>query len=152
MRLTRICYIHFKAFYLITGYSKMMTYHTDGSCNPNPGKGGWCRIRSDWQEMGGTVAETTNNEMELLAIYNACLDANPYDKIVTDSLWCMKAISWEWRVKCHLELLRNVQNRVRLLRIDISRVKWHWRDKMNIRADKLAKMFANKELEGPLIK
>ncbi len=44
--------------------------YTDGSCNPNPGTGGWAAI-IDGAEHSGRVESTTNNRMELLAVINA---------------------------------------------------------------------------------
>ena len=44
--------------------------HTDGSCRPNPGPGGWAAIL--WAsgmelELGGGAPDTTNNRMEMTA-------------------------------------------------------------------------------------
>ncbi len=49
--------------------------YTDGSCEPNPGKGGWGAVlinpNGERSEIYGAVHEdtTTNNRAELLAIY-----------------------------------------------------------------------------------
>lgn len=49
--------------------------HTDGSCDPNSGHGGWSAIiqyfrKSDFveREFSGAVKDTTNNRMELTAV------------------------------------------------------------------------------------
>lgn len=48
---------------------------TDGSCQPNPGAGGWAAILQgpggDEREISGAEADTTNNRMELRAAIEA---------------------------------------------------------------------------------
>ncbi|MDB5238340.1 MAG: Ribonuclease [Candidatus Kaiserbacteria bacterium] len=47
---------------------------TDGASKGNPGKGGWGAIVADREkvrELGGSEANTTNNRMELQAVYEA---------------------------------------------------------------------------------
>ncbi len=99
---------------------------TDGSCEPNPGPGGWGFV---WVEKGGIVLErwggevqTTNNRMELTALIEA-YKALPEDTEITvhsDSQLCVKTINewaagWErrgWRRKGgpikNLELVREL--------------------------------------------
>lgn len=54
-------------------------YYTDGACSPNPGKGGWAWIRVEdgiiTARDGGAKICSTNQVMELTAVYNACADA-----------------------------------------------------------------------------
>lgn len=74
---------------------------TDGSCEGNPGPGGWGYV---WVEDGEIVAEdcghdpdTTNNRMELTALIHA-FRALPDDATVTvhsDSQLCVKTVN-EW--------------------------------------------------------
>jgi len=45
--------------------------YTDGGCRGNPGPGGWgaiLRWGQHYKELSGFVAETTNNQMELMAV------------------------------------------------------------------------------------
>ena len=48
-----------------------VTLHTDGACLGNPGPGGWAAILQ-WGEhesvLSGGLADTTNNQMELMAV------------------------------------------------------------------------------------
>jgi ribonuclease HI len=44
---------------------------TDGSCNPNPGKGGWAFALNKEEYRNGTVPDTTNNRMEMTAVAEA---------------------------------------------------------------------------------
>ncbi len=74
---------------------------TDGSCDPNPGPGGWGFV---WVEDGrilaekhGYEADTTNNRMELTGLIEA-FEVLPADGVVTvhsDSQLCVNTIN-EW--------------------------------------------------------
>ena len=51
-----------------------VTIYTDGSCEPNPGVGGWAALliyKSRRKEISGSEAESTNNRMELTAAIKA---------------------------------------------------------------------------------
>lgn len=81
---------------------------TDGSCDPNPGPGGWGFV---WVERGeiieaqhGMDADTTNNRMELMALIQAYehlpCDANL--TVYSDSQLCVNTVNqwaagWEKR-------------------------------------------------------
>lgn len=75
---------------------------TDGSCNPNPGPGGWGAVcvRSGavlWQTCGGE-AVATNNRMELLAIIVALHrlpEGDSSEVIYSDSQLCVRTLN-EW--------------------------------------------------------
>src|SRR5690349_10992965 len=48
--------------------------YTDGSCQPNPGKGGWAailRFKNHEKIITGNDPNTTSNRMELMAAINA---------------------------------------------------------------------------------
>ncbi len=81
---------------------------TDGSCEPNPGPGGWGFV---WVEDGeivrqksGFEPDTTNNRMELMALIEA-YEALPADGVVniySDSQICVNTVNqwaagWEKR-------------------------------------------------------
>ncbi len=74
--------------------------YTDGACRGNPGPGGWAAVlRSGAHEktLQGSVAQTTNNRMELTAAVSA-LQAltRPASVVVyTDSKYVQQGIS-EW--------------------------------------------------------
>ncbi len=74
---------------------------TDGSCEGNPGPGGWgfVWVENDEivQERCGSDADTTNNRMELTALIEA-LRVLPEDAEITvysDSQLCVKTVN-EW--------------------------------------------------------
>ena len=89
----------------------MITYYTDGSCEPNPGAGGFAVIKDMkpcvlGSEPGG--GETTNIRMEGLAIIAALKDAGGAPcEIYSDSEFWIKVITiwslpWEangWKKK-----------------------------------------------------
>lgn len=60
---------------------------TDGSCPKNPGHGGWALVVEEGGElkqvMGGGVAQTTNNIMELTGVREALVLATDLDRGVT---------------------------------------------------------------------
>jgi ribonuclease HI len=89
----------------------MITYYTDGSCEPNPGAGGYAVIK-DMKPivLGGEPGggETTNIRMEGLAIIAALKDSKGQPcEIYTDSEFWIKVITiwslgWEknnWQKK-----------------------------------------------------
>lgn len=87
----------------------MIIYYTDGSCDPNPGTGGFSVIRDmEPKVLGGEPHPTTNIRMEGLAIIAALKDANGKDcEIFSDSEFWIKVITiwslpWEkngWKKK-----------------------------------------------------
>ena len=156
-----------KFFFLII--MAIYTYYTDGAAtmvNRN-GKylrqaGGWAFIcLKDGEEISsqsGGCPLTTNNEMELYAIYASILDyleiANDDDSLVicSDSAYCINifkswAHGWQkrgWRksdgkpiqnleiIKAIWELMSGVED------INFRKVKSHSRDRLNNKVDKLA--------------
>ena len=62
--------------------------YTDGSCIPNPGKGGWAWIAifSDGKEIqnSGSKQNTTNNYMEISAVLNCLTFFQNYKDYVLD--------------------------------------------------------------------
>lgn len=99
---------------------------TDGSCEGNPGPGGWGVVWVEDDEIvheaHGSDSSTTNNRMELRALIEAyrMLPADSDAKIYSDSQLCVKTINewaagWEargWRRKsgpiANLELVQEL--------------------------------------------
>ena len=55
----------------------MIKIYTDGSCLKNPGNGGWAaiiNINDKIKKISGSVKNTTNNKMELMAPIKALQD------------------------------------------------------------------------------
>ena len=99
---------------------------TDGSCEGNPGPGGWGVVWVEDDEIldtaSGTDPETTNNRMELAALI-AAYRMLPEDSVIdvySDSQLCVKTVNewaagWEkrrWRRKsgpiANLELVKEL--------------------------------------------
>jgi len=113
---------------------------TDGSCEGNPGPGGWGFAWVEDDEIvhqgSGTEPETTNNRMELMALIQAYrhLPADAEVTIYSDSQLCVKTVNewaagWErrgWRRKsgpiANLALVKELWH----LANDHPRVKLQW--------------------------
>lgn len=86
----------------------MSIYYTDGSCEPNPGNGGFAVIKDMEVCYLGGEPDSTNIRMEGLAIMTALVDANGEEcTIYTDSEFWINvitkwSIAWEkngWKKK-----------------------------------------------------
>ena len=129
----------------------MILYYTDGSCEPNPGNGGFAVIKNMavgvlGGEPGG--GETTNIRMEGLAIIAALKDADGQEcEIFTDSEFWINVITkwsvaWErngWKKKGgeikNLDIVKEVCPLYRSSRATLTWVRGHADDKGNIMAD-----------------
>lgn len=74
--------------------------YTDGACSGNPGPGGWgvvLRYKGHEKELYGSMAETTNNQMELMAAIEGlnALSRSCVVDLYTDSTYVMKGVT-EW--------------------------------------------------------
>lgn len=89
---------------------KQAAYYTDGSCGGNPGVGGWAYVEAIPCDRGiktnivtGNKQLTTNNEMELTAVYMALvksLKTNRYEvTIYSDSSYVVNAITKGWLLR-----------------------------------------------------
>ena len=137
-----------------------MICYTDGSCQGNPGPGGFgVVVLDDNENLITTYSEqydyTTNNKMELSAILWAFLKYGSKDKTLTvysDSAYCINTLtnwvfSWEknnWKKSDNkspenLDLIKpffkHLQNG---FFIDLRKIKGHAGDKWNELADQLA--------------
>jgi ribonuclease HI len=133
---------------------------TDGSCEGNPGRGGWAWV---WVEDGeirgeerGTDPDTTNNRMELTALIRG-LGALPEDaeiEVFSDSELCVRTLNewaagWEargWRRKsgriANLELVREAYRLARARpRARLRWIKAHDGSRWNEYVDALASSY-----------
>ncbi|GHT71639.1 hypothetical protein AGMMS50239_40830 [Bacteroidia bacterium] len=136
-----------------------MKIYTDGSCQLNPGIGGWSfviipNIKSDRIIISaGGNPSTTSNRMELTAILRAlafCMDSGFMDDITvfTDSQYAARAISENWIerwVDCNFKNIKNqdlwlqIYKYICKLNVNVVWVKGHNGDMYNELADRLAK-------------
>jgi len=129
---------------------------TDGSCDPNPGPGGWAAIivnGENRQELKGFEKYSTNNRMELTAALEALRKVDPTKaiRIYTDSQYLQKGVTewmknWKernWKRKGGA--LANVALWQALSKeIDRRKIHWQWirghaGHPMNEKADRLAR-------------
>jgi ribonuclease HI len=117
----------------------MIKIYTDGSCLNNPGNGGWAAIINDNEiikKISGSVKDTTNNKMELMAPIMALqeIDKNNEIEIYTDSQyvrlgiteWIHKWIKNNWQTS-KKEPVKNKELWMQLYELTKSyNIKWIW--------------------------
>ena len=117
----------------------MIKIYTDGSCLKNPGNGGWAaiiNINDKIKKISGSVKDTTNNKMELMAPIKALQeikDQQPIE-IYTDSQyvklgitdWIHKWIKNNWQTS-KKEPVKNKELWIELYELTKSyEIKWIW--------------------------
>jgi len=117
----------------------MITIYTDGSCLNNPGNGGWAAIISvngEVKKISGSVKDTTNNKMELMAPIKALqgIEEKQPIEIYTDSQyvrmgitdWVHKWIKNNWQTS-KKEPVKNKELWIKLYDLNKShKIKWIW--------------------------
>jgi ribonuclease HI len=117
----------------------MIKIYTDGSCLNNPGNGGWAAIinvNGVIKKISGSVKDTTNNKMELMAPIKALqeIKGNEQIEIFTDSQyvklgitdWVHKWIKNNWQTS-KKESVKNKELWVQLYELNnLCDVKWIW--------------------------
>lgn len=121
-----------------------LTIYTDGSCSPNPGKGGWAYIalleNLQIENYGGSI-HTTNNIMEMTAVIEALKDFKDTQKfkIYSDSLYVINCAKKIWKRNKNIELWNEYDTLSKNKEITFIWVKGHNGDIYNEMVDKLAK-------------
>ncbi|MDA7464957.1 ribonuclease HI [Candidatus Pelagibacter ubique] len=117
----------------------MIKIYTDGSCLNNPGNGGWAAIinqNGEIKEISGSVKDTTNNKMELMAPIMALkqIKQNDQIEIYTDSQyvrlgiteWVHKWIKNNWQTS-KKEPVKNKELWIQLYELTNQfEIKWIW--------------------------
>tara|TARA_B100000787_G_scaffold95062_1_gene70196 strand:- start:32 stop:457 length:426 start_codon:yes stop_codon:yes gene_type:complete len=117
----------------------MITIYTDGSCLNNPGNGGWAaiiNINNQVKKISGSVKDTTNNKMELMAPIKALQEIKERQpiEIYTDSQyvrlgitdWVHKWIKNNWQTS-KKEPVKNKELWIQLYELTTSyEIKWIW--------------------------
>jgi ribonuclease HI len=137
--------------------SDKVVIYTDGACSGNPGVGGWGAVliyKNNGKEIFGGNANTTNNKMELTAVIEALslLKRKCGVNVYTDSQYVKKGITewiggWEknnWKTSkkqdvLNRELWQELNRLVKQYNIEWFWVKGHNNNKLNERADELAR-------------
>ena len=140
----------------------MIKIYTDGSCIGNPGKGGWAAIILDddtiQSSISGSIKNTTNNRMELMAPIMALKKIKKKSEItiITDSRYVKDGITewihnWKkngWKTASKKEVSnKELWTELDLLNNEFE-VSWNWvkahsTDKLNNEVDLLARNAAN---------
>ncbi len=123
--------------------------YTDGGCKPNPGKGGWAFIilmedKICYKKSGGD-SKTTNNIMELTAVYKALKKLPEITKlsIYCDSQYVTDCATGKKKTHKNLELWEKYDKYSADKDITWIKVKSHSGDEYNDMVDKMA----SKEIE-----
>ena len=138
----------------------MIKIYTDGSCLKNPGNGGWAAItiiNNEVKKISGSVKDTTNNKMELMAPIKALQEVKEQQsiEIYTDSQyvklgiteWIHKWIKNNWQTS-KKEPVKNKELWIKLYELTKSHeIKWIWvkahaGNTLNEEVDLLAKQAA----------
>ena len=138
----------------------MIKIYTDGSCLKNPGNGGWAAIinvNNVIKEISGSVKDTTNNKMELMAPIKAIQEVKEQQpiEIYTDSQyvklgitnWIHKWIENNWQTS-KKEPVKNKELWMELYELTKShKIRWIWvkahvGNTLNEQVDLLAKQAA----------
>ena len=147
---------------------KEVTIYTDGSCEGNPGRGGWAAIlqyNNTERVLSGGEPDTTNNRMELTAALNAlkALKMPCCVKLHTDSQYLKRAFTDLWIRKWQAngwmtskrqpvknqDLWKELWDLIHIHDVEWIKVKAHANNQMNNRVDKIAVKARNRipELE-----
>jgi len=133
--------------------------YTDGSCDPNPGPGGWAAlIIMDGEEkmLNGSAVASTNNRMELKASIKALKSIKNKKPIIlyTDSQYLKKGVTewmenWKsrnWKRKggklANVDLWKELSKETEKHNITWRWVKAHAGNKYNEQVDRRAKQLA----------
>ena len=138
---------------------KEVIVYTDGSCDPNPGPGGWAAIlkyNNNLRELSQPVQNhTTNNRCELLAAIEALKALKEPCNVLlhSDSAYVVNAFNKNWipswisnkwlnsesKPVMNRDLWEQLIALVNIHKVTFIKVKGHGSDRMNIRCDELAK-------------
>ena len=139
----------------------MIKIYTDGSCNENPGNGGWAAIifmNNEKIAITGNKKNTTNNQMEIMAAIEALkkIPTGQKVQVYTDSKyvklgiteWIEKWSQNNWKTSSkqkvkNLELWTELNEISKKHKIEWFWVKGHAGDPINEEVDTLAKKAAN---------
>ncbi len=141
----------------------MIIYYTDGSCEPNPGNGGFAVIRGMEPHVLGGEADSTNIRMEGRAIIAALKDAGQEECMIhTDSEFWINVITkwslaWEkndWKKKGgdikNLDIVKEVCPLFRGANATLVWVRGHNKDEGNELADQWANEARRRFVRGEL--
>ncbi len=135
-----------------------VTIYTDGACSGNPGPGGWACVliyNGVEKRLSGGLKQTTNNEMEMTAVYEA-LKALKFPcevELYSDSAyvvntflqgWIFNWIKKNWRTASgepvkNKELWQSIYELTKTHKVNFNKVKGHADNEYNNICDELAR-------------
>jgi len=140
-------------------HQEEVVIYTDGSCDPNPGPGGWAAMIIEPiknRVIKGSVEYSTNNRMELTAALEAIRFIDPDQPIIlyTDSQYLQKGVeewmdNWKkrnWKRKggklANVDLWKGISEEIEKRKITWRWVRGHTGNPFNERVNKIAQEMA----------
>ena len=137
--------------------TKLIKIYTDGSCLGNPGPGGWAAMIMYNNEkvcISGNEKDTTNNRMEMTAIYkpleyvnsnlSSLIKEGAKVQINSDSNLIIQTLNQGWKRKANTDIWALIDQQRGWLSIEWNWVKAHANDALNNEVDRLAQSEARK--------
>lgn len=125
----------------------MLKIYCDGACSGNPGPGGWAFVIPELNvEMSGYEVDTTNNRMEITAVYKALeylyrqlINLGEDVEIITDSQYVINTMTQGWKMNKNKDLWAYLAS----YGYYFNDIKWTWvkghaSNEYNNRCDELA--------------
>ena len=125
-------------------FNNMIEIYTDGSCDVNPGPGGWAAIiieDGSKRVLRGKEAKTTNNRMEIQAVIEG-LHSLPELAVATvfsDSQYVLNTMTKSWKRNANRDLWEKLDTEVAKRRVSWQWVRGHSGNPLNEEADALAR-------------
>lgn len=129
--------------------------YADGSCEGNPGPGGWGVVivgPFEPREISGSDPQTTNNRMEITAAIEALRALEPGERVIvrSDSQYVVNTMNLGWRRTKNLDLWKQLDAEAAKREVRFEWVQGHAGDPLNETADRLAREASRKAARGPL--
>ena len=125
----------------------MLKIYCDGACGGNPGPGGWAFVIPERNiEQSGYEPDTTNNRMEITAVYKALkylydhlINLGEDVEIITDSQYVVNTMTQGWKKNKNQDLWAYIDD----YKYYFTNIKWAWvkghaSNEHNNKCDKLA--------------
>ena len=122
-----------------TSSSPILVY-ADGSCEGNPGPGGWGIVivtPDGTHRLSGGDSQTTNNRMEIMAAIEALRALDPGVPVIvrSDSQYLVRTMNDGWRRTKNLDLWQQLDREVARHDVRFEWVRGHAGDALNEEAD-----------------
>ncbi len=135
-----------------TSSSPILVY-ADGSCEGNPGPGGWGVVivtPDGTHRLSGGDSQTTNNRMEIMAAIEALRALDPGVPVIvrSDSQYLVRTMNDGWRRTKNLDLWQQLDREVARHDVRFEWVRGHAGDALNEEADALAREATRSAAKG----